>query len=196
MSLLELLGTADDTVLNKLTRHKGEANYTGHITDMKVYWTCDPQELSESLRIFVEQYKKELEKQIKFEEKATGIPSAKRKELEVSVPTGSGNSINGSMMPKDGGVLIEYYIKHDANKRGGDKITVNSSLKSVVTQVVDDEIMAKRVTDYKFKNIDVVFSLISIDNRMVTSIWHTGYLQKLIAEYPKRLADEFLKAIE
>ena len=196
MSLLELLGTADDTVLNKLTRHKGEANYTGHITDMKVYWTCDPQELSESLRIFVEQYKKELEKQIKFEEKATGIPSAKRKELEVSVPTGSGNSINGSMMPKDGGVLIEYYIKHDANKRGGDKITVNSSLKSVVTQVVDDEIMAKRVTDYKFKDIDVVFSLISIDNRMVTSIWHTGYLQKLIAEYPKRLADEFLKAIE
>jgi hypothetical protein len=115
----------------------------------------------------------------------------------VSEPSGAGNSINGAMMPKDGGILVEYYIKHEANKRGGDKITVNSSLKSVITQVVDDDIMAKRCgANPKRDAIDVIFSLISVDNRMVTSIWHTGYLQKLLIEYPKRIAEDFLKEIE
>lgn len=197
MSLLELLGTADDSMLNKLTRHKGEANYTGHITEIKVYWSCDPEKMSESARAFVKKYIAKVKKQINFEEKSSGVKSSKRSEIEVSEPSGAGNSINGAMMPKDGGILVEYYIKHEANKRGGDKITVNSSLKSVITQVVDDDIMAKRCgANPKRDAIGVIFSLISVDNRMVTSIWHTGYLQKLLIEYPKRIAEDFLKEIE
>ncbi len=197
MSLLELLGTADDSMLNKLTRHKGEANYTGHITEIKVYWSCDPEQMSESARAFVKKYIAKVKKQILFEEKSSGVVSSRRSEIEVSEPSGAGNSINGAMMPKDGGILVEYYIKHEANKRGGDKITVNSSLKSVITQVVDDDLMARRCgANPKRDMIDVIFSLISVDNRMVTSIWHTGYLQKLLIEYPKRIAEEFLKEIE
>ena len=193
MSLLELLGSPDDSILDKLTRHKGEANYTGTVSDIKVYWTCDPDEMSESLRKFVKQYIKEKKAQIDYEEKQTGIPSASRHEIEVSTPYGNGNAINGAMMPKEGGVLIEYYIRHDMNKRGGDKITVNSSLKSVITQVIPDEVVPKRVVDTDFKDIDVVFSLISVDNRMVTSIWHTGWLQKIVFEYSKRLAKEYIE---
>lgn len=196
MSLLALLGDTDENVLNTLTRHNGEANYTGTICDIKVYWTVDPDQMGESCKKFVKQYISNLKKQIEFEEKSTGVPSSRRHEVEVSTPFGTGNRINGVEINKEGGILIEFYIRHTQSKRPGDKLTFNSALKSVITQVIPEEMSPYRITDSKFKRVDSIFSLLSVDNRMVCSPFFTGYLGKIVFEYGKRAASEFLNDIK
>ena len=193
MSLLSLLGQTNDSVLDNLTRHSGEANYSGTIIDMKVYWSVDPELMGESCRKFVKQYQNTLKQQISIEEKASGQKSSRRIELEVSKPIGNDNRINGMKIPEDGGILIEFYIGHTASKRPGDKISLNTSLKSVITQVIPKELTPKRLSKSKFNDIACIFSLLSIDARMVSSVWYTGYLSKVLFEYGKATAEEYLK---
>ena len=197
MALLELLGDADDSVLDKIARHKASANYTGVIKDIKLYWTCDPDNMGESARKFVKQYINRIKKDIASEEEATGVKSTKRYGIEVSKPSGPmKDRINGCVLPKEGGILIEFYIEHYVDKRPGDKVSCNSALKTVINKVMEEEECAYRINSKsKFNTIDFIQSCIGINNRMVTSIYLSGFLSKVLFERGKEIASEFLAEI-
>jgi hypothetical protein len=149
--------------------------------------------MSESCSAFVKKYIRSINKQIHFEENSSKVESRKRIETQVSIPIR--DRINGMELPREGGILVEYYIKHSASKRGGDKLTMNSSLKTIICQVFPDDLAPRRLNG-RFKQIDMIFSFIGINARQVSSVWFTGYISKIIAEEGKRFADEFFKEIE
>jgi hypothetical protein len=192
LSLLSILGESNEDVLNSISRHKYAAGSTGEVIDIKVYWTVDPEYMSESCSNFVKKYIREINKQVAFEENASKVGSKKKVETKVTVP--QRDRINGMEIPKDGGILIEFYVKHSAAKRGGDKVTMNSSLKSVTCQVFPDELAPRRL-EGRFRQIDMIFSFMGINARMVTSVWFSGFISKIIVEEGKRFADEFFKEI-
>jgi hypothetical protein len=72
-------------------------------------------------------------------------------------------------IPREGGILVEYYIKHSSGKRSGDKLTMNSSLKTIIAQVFPDDLSPRRL-EGRFKQIDMVFSFLGINARMVSSV--------------------------
>ena len=197
MALLELLGDADESVLDKIARHKASANYSGVIKDIKVYWSIDPDQMGESTRKFVKQYISKIKKDISSEESSSGKPSEKRRLIEVSKPSGPmKDRINGVVLPKEGGVLIEYFIEHTADKRPGDKVSCHSSLKTVINKVMDKEECAYRINPKsKFNTIDFIQSSMGVMKRMVTSVYLSGFLGKIIFERGKEIGSEFLEEI-
>ena len=197
MALLELLGEADESVLDKIARHKASANYSGVIKDIKMYWTVDPDQMGDSAKKFVKQYINKIKKDIASEEEASGSKSIKRYSIEVSKPSGPmKDRINGCVMPKEGGILVEFFIEHSANKRAGDKVSCNSALKTVINKVMSKEECAYRINEKsKFNTIDFIQSNIGVANRMVTSVYLTGFLSKILFESGKEIADDFLEEI-
>lgn len=197
MALLELLGDADESVLDKIARHKASANYSGEIKDIKMYWTVDPDQMGESAKKFVKQYINRIKKDIASEEEASGVKSTRRYCIDVSKPSGPmKDRVNGVVMPKEGGILIEFFIEHAANKRPGDKVSCNSSLKTVINKVMQKDECAYRINNKsKFNTIDFVQSNIGVANRMVTSIYLTGFLSKILFEAGKDIADSFLDEV-
>jgi hypothetical protein len=191
ISLLTLLGDADEKTLDAISRHRASAHYTGEIIDIKMYWSIPPENMSESCREFIKKYIRQINKQISFEEKASGVKN-ERKRLEIQPTKPQWDRINGMEIPKDGGIIIEYYIRHKAGKRSGDKLTLNSSLKTVICQVIPDD-LAPHILSGPFKEIDMIFSFIGINARQVTSVWFNGYLGKIIYTEGKRIGKKFFE---
>jgi hypothetical protein len=192
-ALLALLGEVNEKTLDAVSRHKASADFTGEIIDMKVYWTVNPDHMSESCATFVKKYMRSVNKQISFEEAATKVGSRKKIETQVTLPYR--DRINGMEIPREGGILVEYYVKHSAGKRGGDKLTMNSSLKTIICQVIPDELAPRRLNG-RFKQIDMIFSFIGINARQVSSVWFAGFTAKIIVEEGKKFAEEFFKELE
>jgi hypothetical protein len=192
ISLLSILGESNEKVLDSISRHKSTSDYTGEVIDIKMYWTVPPELMSESCAVFVKKYIRSLNKQIQFEEKVANTRSRKKIETQVSVPIR--DRINGMELPRDGGILVEYFIKHSSGKRGGDKLTVNSSLKTIICQVFPDNLAPRRLQG-RFRQIDMIFSFIGVNARMVSSVWFSGFTAKIIVEQGKKFAEEFFSEL-
>lgn len=195
MALLKYLGDIDEDTLNEVSRHAAEANYSGIIHDMKVYWTIDPELMGDSLGKFVKQYINKIKAEIKEEEAVTGVPSKRRKETQVSVPLGIfKDRLNGILVPKEGCVIVEYYIEHIADRRPGDKVALMPALKTIINKVMDKDECAYRLNSKsKFNTIDFIQSTVGVLNRMTCSVLLDGYLNKIIFERGKEIANEFLE---
>jgi DNA-directed RNA polymerase beta subunit len=170
-------------------RHTADATHSGRITDIKVYWIGDPNIMSESCKAFVQSYRQKLLRLIKKEEAVTKKKSLRRVELEVSKPYR--NRINGVEIP-EGGILVEYFIGDEHSLVSGDKVSFNSSLKSIVSEVIPKEEEPYRFTgDGK---VDAIFSLLSINNRMVSSVYLNGYLAKVLVDRGTEIAKEYIRS--
>jgi hypothetical protein len=191
-SIFNIFGETDEKILDTISRHKSSAHATGEIIDIKMYWTVSPDQMSDSCSAFVNKYIRKIKKDISFEENTTKTKSKKIVETQVTTPVL--DRINGMEMPRDGGILVEYYIKHTDSKRSGDKVTLNSSLKSILCQIIPDDLAPRRLNG-RFKQIDMIFSFIGINARQVTSIWFTGYISKILFEEGKNFAKQFFDEI-
>ena len=62
---------------------------------------------------------------------------------------------------------------------------------------MDKDTCARRINPKsKFNTIDFIQSTIGVGNRMVTSVFKTGFLSKILFERGKSIADEFLESIK
>lgn len=197
MTLLSLLGDADEDILNTISRHGASANYSGVVKDMKVIWTIDPDLMGESARKFVKQYINRIKAEIKKEEDVSGQPSKRRVEIQVSKPSGPmKDRINGVLCPKEGCIIIEYFIEHTADRRPGDKVALMPSLKSVINKVMPKELCAYRVNSYsKYNTIDYIQGTVGVMARMTVSQYIDGFLSKIIIEQGKKIAEQFLESV-
>ena len=74
----------------------------------------------------------------------------------------------------------------------GDKIALNSSLKTVNSYVVERELEPYTESGNR---LDGLFSLISINARMINSVWYNGWIGLILYKFTKRWARSFLKEI-
>lgn len=188
----ELFAELDNDTVAQMIHQTPKANLSGTIKDMRVYWTVPLDKMSKSVASFVRSYINKIKKEITEEESFTGKPSAKRQLIEVSNTRAGQDRINGAQLDQNGGILIEYFIGHDDEMSVGDKISLNSSLKTVNSYVVDKE--HEPYTE-SGKKLDGIFSWISCQARMINSWVMNGFLGKILYDYSKRWAKDFLTEI-
>jgi hypothetical protein len=105
--------------------------------------------------------------------------------------TGADARINGAIISQDGGILIEYYIRHELGHGVGDKLTFNSNIKSVVASVLPKGM--EPITDDGVV-LDGVMGSISLLARMCYSPLLSGVLGHVFVETSKSIANEYLNS--
>lgn len=189
--VMELLELEDDSFSADLLRKTPKANTSGTIIDMRIYWTIDPSELSPSLQKIVKDYIRKIRSDSADYEKFSGKTDILKYRAEITVP--NKGRINGETVPEGGGVLIEYFISHDSGMSSGDKLSYNSSLKSVVSEVLPKELTPFTESGLQ---IDAMIGMLSAEARMINSLYKNGYLSSFLFRASKKYAKEFLSKVE
>lgn len=180
----------DESFADDLLRKTPKANATGIIRDMKVYWTVPPNTMHPTLEKLINSYISDIKKDVGENEKFTGKKDSNRFKASITIPIK--NRINGEAIPEEGGVLIEYYISHDSGMAGGDKLSYNSALKSVVSKVVPKKFQAYTESGIP---IDCIIGLLSSQARMINSIYKSGILGAYLYRNSIRIGTNYFKSI-
>lgn len=184
IQIIDLLGEIDEETRLETMQRSPRAEDSGVITDIKVYWTIPLEDMTPSLRSFVEEYIAKVKAECNAEKKMTGRDSERLLELDISVP--KMGKVKKYRVPDEGGVIVEYFTTHEQGMSIGDKSTNNTSIKSIIMDVVEQENAPYTESGLV---LDGQISLLSIQARMVNSIYYTGLLSKLLFDFSKDQAD-------
>lgn len=169
----------DDGDVALIGRSVIKSKVTGEISDIKIYRTCEFDEMSESLRKIV----KGKESQIK---KLKSIAATSDNDVHFDSTTKL--SQTGKTKNVDNGVLIEIYMKYHDELACGDKLTALNANKVVLKEIYPTS--EAPYTDFrKNEAIDSITSASSMDGRIITSIMKTGALNKLLIELQRKCCD-------
>lgn len=188
--MMKIFGDISEDVL-KLARQTPKAPETGEIIEMKVYYTRPLEEYSDSLYDFMMDYFAYIKGKIKVIQEAGGDYRELEARLNITEPNMTGRTarINGSIIPEEGGILIEYYINHDTQLGVGDKITFNANIKSIDARVIP---IGEEPTTEDGIVLDGVVGSFSIAARMAVSPYMTGIMTHCLVERSREIAKEYL----
>ena len=166
--------------ISELGRNPVKTKYTGIVTAIEVYRTVELEELSESLRNFVEGYERSIKRTKRVYNKY---------DLDTSTLPIIGKMDNvGKAKNVYDGVKIIYYIKYIDKLGVGDKIVYYSANKGIIKYIISKE--NEPYTDFRpNEKIDAFVGDVSISKRLVTSIPTYGSLQKLVIELDRSVKD-------
>lgn len=186
-----LYGEIDGDTMAEMIHQTPKAPTSGTIKEMRVYWSCPVEKMSKTAAKFVNAYISKIKKEILAEEKFTGKVSEKRKliqPIDKNNYTSGEPRINGVIIDPNGSILIEYFISNENGMGVGDKIALNSSLKSVVGTVIETGLEPYTESGLK---LDGLFSWISVNARMIVSIWYQ-FIGTILYKKSKKIATDFL----
>lgn len=168
----------EDGDISTIGRNVIKSKVTGVVSDIKIYRTCDIEELSESLQKIVKKRESEIAKIKKLAgDKANDILL----DANYKLP-------NTGKLKNVDGVLIEFFMKYTDKMAVGDKLVALNANKNVAMDVYKNE--DAPYTDFRpHEAIDQITSASSMDGRMVTSIMKTGALNKLMIEMGRKACD-------
>ena len=164
-----LKNITDEDFVSDLGRIRVRAKYTGIVQDVKIYRTCEIEEMSESLQKIVKKYDAGIDKK-KALYKKNNIPGANTLEPTTAMPP------TGKLKNTDG-VRFEFYIKYFDDMGPGDKLVAQSANKGVIKQLFPEGDEPYSSFDPS-KTIHAVFSSRSFNARMVTSPIVSGAINK------------------
>lgn len=169
-----LKAITDAEFVSDLGRVKLKSKYTGVIQDIRIYRTCEIDELSDSLKAIVTAYEKEIYAKKQMYKKY-GIPGANMLPPDYKMkPT-------GIMKNNPDGVKIVFYIKYNDKLSVGDKIVAQSANKGVVKGIFPEDL--NPFSEFRpEENIHALFAARSFNARMVTSVWSSGAINKCMIE--------------
>jgi len=154
-------------LLQGFVKSTPKAKYKGKLIKLKVYYNCEPKELSRSLKKLV----------------ATSEPYMEGKSGRVS----SGYSINGKPLG-EGKVHIKFYIEINSGLHVADKGIISAQLKSTVASIYKDPILSDDGTE-----IDALFSLKGIYARIVNSAYNMGTTASVLKKITDNAVDIYFK---
>lgn len=175
-----LAKSMDQDMINEVGRQSLKSDVTGTIVGIKIYRTVELDELSESMRLMVDEYEKPINK-LRKELSSKGIDTA-------GMPATYKLDTTGKLKKAEDAVLVEYYIEYTDIVGIGDKITYYSANKATIHGVIPDK--DAPYTDFRpNEKIDALVSTVSINHRMVASTLRYGALQKLLIETDRTIKD-------
>ena len=167
----------EDGDVSEIGRNVVKSKVTGVIADIKIYRTCELDELSESLRKICTSYENKIKAIKKVSDKASNDVHTDSIEKLPQV---------GKLKHVDG-VLIEIYMRYHDKLSVGDKLSSNAN-KNVLMNVYKDE--DAPYTDYRpNEEIDLISSCSALDGRMITSVMKIGALNKVMIELSRSVCD-------
>lgn len=174
--LLKNLNNEDGDV-TEIGRNVIKSKVTGTIADIKIYRTCEIDELSDSLKKIVISHEKKIKDMKKISDKASNDVYTDSIEKLPQV---------GKLKHVDG-VLIEIYMKYHDKLSVGDKLSSNANKCVLMSVYPDDE---APYTDFRpDEAIDLCNSCSALDGRMITSIIKIGALNKVMIELHRSVCD-------
>jgi hypothetical protein len=181
-ALLKSITDDDLEAVSDLGRIHVRSKLTGWVQDVKIYRTCELDELSQSLKKLVMVYEKEIQKTKKIfkDNKIKGMDHILEPDYKLP-PTGKLKGVDG--------VLIEFYIKCEDKFGIGDKLVYNSAIKGVGKDIISagDE----PYTDFrKDEYVNALLTTSSITARMVGSIILNGALNKVLIELDRKCKEK------
>ena len=179
-ALLRVMGK-DTVEASELGRKTIKSETTGTVVGIKIYRTCELDEMSDTVRKMVKAYEapiKELKKKLESE----GIPTG-------TLPATYSLPSVGKLKRADDALYIEFYVQHDDIVGVGDKIVFFAANKAIIRHVVPDELSP--YTDYrKNEPISAFVSVVSINKRMVTSTLVNGAINKILIEMDRKIKEK------
>lgn len=185
--LLAKLGDELNEKITKLSKNNIKCKYTGVIEDIKIYYTCEFEELSPTLQKIIKDYKTG----IKTKENVIKKYFKDANESDIILPP------TDKVVTKDGkvkgievgsGVLIEFFIKYEDEMGVGDKMTFYTALKSIIAEKVPDELAP--YSEYREdEQISCILGHRSVANRMTASVWLALYGNKVLVELKRNIKD-------
>lgn len=204
--LLATLGDDEDLKDAVISNSKNiiKSKYSGTIEAIRMYSTVDLEELSPSLqKIFTPYYNKIKSKKqmlLKYDDEVSKLPKSEQAkkagvlcgvlftEATGKVEPNRYGTIRGQRVDPNGGVLIEFEIKHEEPLEVGSKIANFTALKNVVGEVIDEGF--EPYSDFrKDEEIGTFIPPISILARMTPSIFLNALGNKCIIELKRKLEE-------
>ena len=178
---LLLKNITDSDYVSDLGRIKLKSKYTGVIQDIKIYRTCEIDELSESLKKIVTTYEKGIKEKKKLYSKY-GMPGDNLLDPDYKMePT-------GIMKNNSDGVKIVFYIKYNDKLSVGDKTVAQSANKGVVKNIFPKD--AEPFSEFRpEEKIHALYAARSFNARMVTSVWTSGAINKCMIELDRQVKE-------
>ena len=176
-----LKNITDPEYVSDLGRIRLKSKYTGVIQDIKIYRTCELEEMSDSLKKLVIPYEKEIKaRKKKFQE--YHAPGENMLEPDYKMqPT-------GPMKNNQDGVKIVFYIKYNDKLSVGDKVVAQSANKGVVKNIFPEG--EAPFSEFRpEEDIHALFAARSFNARMVTSVWTSGAINKVMVELDRQVKD-------
>lgn len=173
-----LKNITDEELVSIAGRIPITSKITGVVQDIKIYRSCDLEDMSDSLKKIVNSYESNIRKLKKASKDSENNASADLEPDYKLPPTGKlKNSPNH--------VLIEFYLKYDDKMSVGDKLVFYSALKGVNKDIFPEGKEPK--SEFRpNEQIDTMLSVESINARMVGSIINTGCINKILIELGRK----------
>lgn len=164
--------------LAKLNRSTPKAKVAGTIVGMEMYCGCSYNELHDTLKPVFKEANAKKKARHKFSEDSD--QSIYYSDIK---PIPKGTKFKGANFEEDT-VVIRYLIKEELTAGIGDKIVVDSSLKSVISDVLSEPVKSESGVE-----IDVLFAISGLSNRIVTSPILVGIGERVLEELEKQVID-------
>lgn len=176
-----LKNITDTEFVSDLGRIRLKSKYTGVIQDIKIYRTCEIEEMSESLQKIVKEYEGKISKKRKMYQKYKA-PGENTLDPDYKMPP------TGIMKNNTDGVKIVFYIKYNDKFSVGDKCVAQSANKGVVKSIFPEGL--EPFSEYRpNENIHALYAVASFNARMVTSPWISGGINKCLIELDRQVKD-------
>jgi hypothetical protein len=176
-----LRSITDEDIVSDLGRIKIKSKYTGVVQDIKIYRTCEIEEMSPTMQKVVKDYEKKI-KATKAMYKKYNMHGANMLDPDYVMPK------TGKLKNCSDGIIIEFYIKYNDKLGVGDK-TVAQSANKGVTKDIFPEGLEPFTAKYPDEKINALFAARSFNARMVTSVFISGAINKCLIELDRRVKD-------
>ncbi len=173
------------------------SNFTGVITDIKMYSTVELNELSPSLKKVVKQYYRRLNSKIKTLNKYSNEGDSKYYKsgtLITEAPERIEPNVQGKIkgVKVDEGVFIAFFIKYTGLMAKGDKSCSEFALKGIVSHVIEEG--QEPYSEYNpDEEISTLIAPLSISARKTPSLFLAMFGNKLLIEAKKQLEEIYMK---
>lgn len=168
-------------LLNDLNRATPKSKYTGEVVKIEVFYKCKIVDMSASLANLVNKINQPKNERAKFVEGASNAHL-----FPKAAPITGTDRIANTLLDEDV-VIIRFYIKQDTEMNTGDKIVIDSSLKSVCAKVIPDKIQ----TEDGSIEVELLTSCRGINNRIVFSPLIVGVGSLIMEKHEKNMLDMY-----
>ena len=193
-TLLANLSTDEQESLLEGSRNDIHSKYSGVIEDIKIYSTVELDEMSPSLRKIVSNYYNQINRKKKFLEQYD--PESKDSIVKCGVLLNETTNkiepnkfgvIKGQKI-EEGGVMIEFYIKHSEPLEIGSKIANFTALKNTIGEIIPGGY--EPWSSFRpEEEVSTIIASNSILKRMTPSILLTALGNKCIIELKRTLKE-------
>jgi len=169
--ILSKLGGEEGEEILELGRNVVSSKVSGSIVDIKIFYNRPIEEFSESLQKFIKKYIKQ------NKQRTNTVLDSKSDDIIYTHHTDETKYAKVLGQEFDG-LLIQFFVSHSDNCKSGDKISFESALKGIISEVWEED--ERPTSTYDDKPIEAVLSPLSVISRMTIDFFYKLYCNKVI----------------